>query len=278
VDNIRPGGPVVRRVFYDDTIAVYFGDGLNTSATWMVDHVKRSWVYIRRTYGSFGPDPRIYVVAHANTAYNYATVNTRFDAGFGYRNVIDLGGAWDWSRPQQVNYEVMTHELAHIVEGGGKDTKESPSFEVWRDGPWPEIAVYDIYRGIGQAAWAQDWYNRMIPNRNGSYSPLLTGQYYTFRDWFYPIYSQYGGTAVLNRYFTLLSQCFPKKTITVGGGQTALEYARRANVGEFVHFWSGAAGANLKARFTTAYTWNSTIEGQFQQAQRDFACANNYPK
>lgn len=277
-DYIRPGAPVVRRVAYDGDIAVYFGDGMDPGVTWMNDYIRQAWRYMKRTYGSFGPDSRIYVVAHTNRAFDYATVNTRFDDGFGYRNVIDLGGVWDWQRPQQLNYEVITHELAHIVEGGGKDTKESPSFEVWTDGPWPEIFIYDVYKALGRDDWARDWYNRMLTNTNGSYSPDLPGRYYTFRDWFYPIYSRHGGAAVFNRYFTLLSQCFPKKDITVDWGQTAKEYARRANVGEFVHFWSGAAGVNLKAQFTKAYAWNSKFEGEFRQAQRTFACANNYPK
>lgn len=275
VDGIRQGNPVVRRVSYDDDVAVYFGEGLSTDATWMVDHVRAVWRYMKRTYGPFGPDPRLYVVAHANRAYDYATIGTRFDAAFGHRNVIDLGGSWDWQRPAPVNYEVITHELAHLIEGGGKDTRESPSFEFWKDGPWPEIAVYDLYRGVGREAWAEDWKRRMLENTNGSYmTAVLPGQYHFFRDWFYPIYRQYGGAAVLNRYFTLLSQCFPKRPMP-GGGQ---EYARRATFGEVVHFWSAAAGADLKPLAARAFGWSRRMDAELAQAQQTFGCARTYPR
>ncbi len=275
VDEIREGSPVVTRVYYDNEIAVYFGEGMNPKVNWMNAYIKDAWVYMKKTYGSFGPDPRIYVVAHKNPAFDYATVSTRFDASFGYRNVIDLGGSWDWQNPEQINYEVITHELAHIVEGGSKNTKESPSFEFWSDGPWPEIFIYDVYKALGRDAWAKSWFEQMQTSTNGHF--FGNGEYYFFRDWFYPIYKEYGGAAVFNRYFTLLSQCFPKMDIKVGGGQTAKEYARRATYGEVLHFFSGAAGVNLKAQYTEAFGWDTTVEREFREAQQSFACPQ-YPR
>ena len=268
VDKIRPDDPVVTRIYYDNEIAVYFGEGMNPSVTWMNDYIKMVWQYIKRTYGSFGPDPRIYVVAHKNPAYNYATINNRFDAGFGYRNVIDLGGSWDWENPQQVNYEVITHELAHIVEGGGKNTKESPSFEFWGDGPWPEIFIYDAYKAIGRDAWAQNWFERMQQNKGGHYGQGR--DYYFFRDWFYPIYDQYGGAKVFDRYLTLLSENFPKKDITVKDGAPAKEYSRRANFGEVLHFMSAAAGTDLQAQYAEAFGWTNERATELQQARKQF--------
>ncbi len=268
VDRIRPDNPVVNRVYYDDEIAVYFGEGMDPSVDWMNDYIKQVWQYIKQTYGSFGPDPRIYVVAHANPDYNYATINNRFDAGFGYRNVIDLGGSWDWANPEQVNYEVITHELAHIVEGGSKNTKESPSFEFWADGPWPEIFIYDAYQAIGKDAWAKDWFDRMQRNKGGHYGQGR--DYYFFRDWFYPIYDQYGGADVLNKYFTLLSENFPKKDITVEYGETAKEYSRRATFGEVLHFMSAAAGTDLQDQYTKAFGWNSQREAELNEARQQF--------
>lgn len=275
VDGVREGNPVVTRVYYDDQIAVYFGEGMDPTVNWMNAYIRDAWVYMKKTYGAFGPDPRIYVVAHENPAYDYATVNTRFDAGFGYRNVIDLGGSWDWNRPEQVNFEVITHELAHIVEGGSKDTKESPSFEFWSDGPWPEVFIYDVYRALGKDAWAKAWFDRMQANTNGHF--FGDGQYYFFRDWFYPIYKNYGGAAVFDRYFTLLSQCFPKLDTEVEGGRAAKAYARRATYGEVLHFFSGAARTNLKAQYTKAFGWDAQVQREFAEAQRTFACPK-YPR
>ena len=268
VDGIRPDNPVVTLSYYDDEIAVYFGEGMNPTVDWMNGYIKEVWHYMQQTYGSFGPDPRIYVVAHKNPAYNYATINNRFDAGFGYRNVIDLGGVWDWENPEQVNYEVITHELAHIVEGASKNTKESPSFTFWGDGPWPEIFIYDVYQALGRDAWAQDWFERLQTSQNSHYGG--EERYYFFRDWFYPIYEQYGGAGVFDRYFTLLSEYFPKKNITVKDGQPAQEYAKRASFGEVLHFMSGAAGTNLKDLYTEAFGWSEEREAEWMQARSQY--------
>jgi hypothetical protein len=85
-----------------------------------------------------------------------------------------------------------------------------------------------------------------------------------FRDWFYPIYNNYGGTQVLNRFFQMLAQHFPK---------SGNSYSRNMNWGEFIHFWSGAAGVSLKPLATAAFGWTSTFETQFNQARNDFPFA-----
>ena len=50
---------------------------------------------------------------------------------------------------------------------------------------------------------------------------------------------------MLNKFFTLLAAHFPKKSFN-NGLTTYPEYSRKMNFGEFVHFWSGAAGTDLK--------------------------------
>lgn len=84
---------------------------------------------------------------------------------------------------------------------------------------------------------------------------------YWFKDWFYPIWLNYGQSTVLKNFFELLAEHFH---------QYNGEYARRLNWGEFVHFWSGAAGVNLKPLATAAFGWDSTWEQEFIQAQVDF--------
>jgi hypothetical protein len=49
------------------------------------------------------------------------------------------------------------------------------------------------------------------------------------------------------------------------------------NMGEFVHFWSGAAGVNLKAQATTAFGWTSEYEAQFIAAQAAFPFTYSTP-
>lgn len=273
-DFVRPNGPVVTRVAFDQEIAVYFGEGMDPNVRWMNSYIKDVWRYMKRTYGSFGPDPRIYVVAHANKEFNYATINNRFDMGFGFRNVIDLGGAWNWQSPAQLNYEVITHELAHIVEGASKDTKESPTFEFWGDGPWPEIFIYDVYTKLGKKEWAANWHERMQTSRNSHYAGK--DKFYFYRDWFFPIYDQHGGAQVFDRYFTLLSKHFPKKEIEVADGAKAKEYARRATFGEVLHFMSAAARKDLRAQYTKAFGWDAAIEASWMKARADFS-ALKYP-
>ena len=82
-----------------------------------------------------------------------------------------------------------------------------------------------------------------------------------FKDWFYPIYSTYGGNKALNNFFDLLGKYFPKK---------GKDYARDMNWGEFVHFWSGAAGVNLKELATNAFGWSQEWDAEFRQAKKDY--------
>jgi hypothetical protein len=83
-----------------------------------------------------------------------------------------------------------------------------------------------------------------------------------FKNWFYPIYNQYGGSAVLNKFFKLVAAHFPKN----GNKQ----FTRDMNWGEFIHFWSGAAGVNLKPLATTAFGWPADRETLFNNARAEF--------
>jgi hypothetical protein len=58
--------------------------------------------------------------------------------------------------------------------------------------------------------------------------------------------------AALNRYFVLLKQYFPQHNSA---------YAKDLNMGEFVHFWSGVAGYDLR-----------------KQAEKDFISTENKEK
>lgn len=279
------GKPPTRmtRAFYNNDIRVYNAPG-STLSTEFNQYLVDAWRYINRTYGGFTPDPRLLVLNHDTTPgeeAGAATIVTRFVfQDFKPSNGILLGSSWDWKNPTRINYDVITHELAHVVEIASKNTGDSPAGgpNLWGDGPWPEIFVYDVYRGLGKTAWAEAWKREMLTNPNGGFELAPDGkdQHYPFRDWFYPIYSRYGGPKVLNGFFEELAQCFVTEPYEDEYGKARL-YTRGLNWGEFVHFWSGAAGANLKAQATEAFGWNAKAEAEFKKAQRDFACAQ-YPR
>ncbi|MCH5718489.1 hypothetical protein [Niabella hibiscisoli] len=91
-----------------------------------------------------------------------------------------------------------------------------------------------------------------------------------FRNWFFPIYNQHGKVKVLNRFFELLANHFPKRL----GSDGISTYTRRMNMGEFIHFWSGAAGVDLSFRaqmtFGAKDRAGSDWQPQFEKAKTDF--------
>ena len=71
----------------------------------------------------------------------------------------------------------------------------------------------------------------------------------------------------------MLAANFPKQVVSNGAGNIN-EYSRKLKFGEFVHFWSGAAGADLKQFALTAFG-NKDEQGndwtvQLQQAKVTF--------
>ncbi|BAV09997.1 hypothetical protein SAMN05421788_1011427 [Filimonas lacunae] len=253
---------LLTRVYYDTSIAVYFDADVNRAITWPPNYLANVWNYTKRVYGKFGNETRLYAIFHAGK-YSGGHPSTYFDASHDNRNVIDCGSssATAWTAGTGNDLDLTTHEVGHIVEGASKGVHNSPAFGLWGDSKWMEIYIYDVYKGLGMENDATRWYNLVINGKDDF--PVANTQW--FKNWFYPIYTKYGGAKVLNNYFVLLSKHFPKKTIDGG-----TEYMRDMNWGEFFHFWSGAAGVNLKAQATTAFGWTATYQQQFENAQADF--------
>jgi len=247
---------LVTRVFLDADIAVYYDNEVDRNITWMNKFAGDVWRYTKRTYGDFGGKPHLYAIFHAYK-YGGGHPSTWWDAHHDYRNVIDIGQAGDWHSQAGWNIDVIAHEISHIVELGSKGVHGSPAFGLWGDSKWAEIFNYDVYVNLGMTSVAQSNYNDLITKQDN----FPRAGTYWFRDWFYPIYSQYGGNKVLNRYFELLAQHFPKN---------GNNYSRSMNWGEFVHFWSGAAGVDLKPLATNAFGWPSEWEAQYNKAKADF--------
>lgn len=244
-------------VYYDNDVAVYYDKDVDRSVTWPYKYIGDVWRYTKKTYGDYGNNPRLYAVLHTGRFPGGHPAGFA-EASHDFRNTLDVGPG-PWSSLSYESVAIPTHEVCHIVEGNSKGIHNSPAFGLWGDSKWAEIYNYDVYRGLGLSDYATQWYNEQIV-RSDDFPRAGT---HWFRDWFYPIYNQHGESKVLNNYFTLLAQCFPK---------VDNYYARDMNWGEFVHFWSGAAGVNLKPLATQAFGWPAAYEAQFNQARLDFPC------
>jgi hypothetical protein len=83
-----------------------------------------------------------------------------------------------------------------------------------------------------------------------------------FRNWFYPLWRDCGQAAVMDRFFRELAQHFPREADGT--------YTRRMNWGEYIHFTSGAAGADLRGQATRAFGWPREWTGQLELARDQF--------
>lgn len=257
---------LLTNTFYDTSVCVYYDDDVSKSIVWPNDYMAKVWNYTKKVYGSFGKvgnDNRLFVVLHQGK-YSGGHPSTYFDASHDYRNTIDCGSttANAWGTYDYGTVAIPTHEVGHIVEGASKGIHNSPAFPVWGDSKWMEIYIYDVYLGLGLDDFASHWYDEMMVKSDDF--PAAGTQW--FKNWFYPIYSQHGKAAVLNGFFETLARNFPTRIAADG----SKEYTRDMNLGEFIHFWSGAAGVNLKEQATLAFGWTTETNAQFTQAQLDF--------
>jgi hypothetical protein len=244
---------VLNRVAYNDDVALYFDADVPASAqTWLLDYLTRMWRYAKQTYGNAN-QTRLFSIHHQNKYFGGHPAYW-YDAGHDYRNVSDVG-LTSWATPQ---YDIVTHETAHIIESISHGKKGSPAFGIWGDSKWAEFYIYDIYVGLGMTAEAQARYNEWIARSDG----FPRANTFWFRDWFYPLWRDHGRAQVMVRFNQLLGQHFPSDA----NGY----FTRGMNMGEFVHFMSGAAGTNLKARATTAFGWPANYETEFTNARAQF--------
>lgn len=250
---------LLTRVFVDSNLVVYYDGDMNTGITWPYTFFSKAWQYTRQVYGAFGADNRLYAVFHANK-YGGGHFSHYMEASHDYHNVIDCGTT-DWSAAEGWNIGAPTHEIGHIVESAVKNKIGSPAWDIWRDSKWAEIFVYDVYKGIGETTKA----STLRTELQTQVDQFPRSNTYWFRDWFLPIYEQYGGAAVLNRFFINVAASIP----TTASG-SFVEYTRRMNWGEFVHFFSGAAGTNLQPMAKTAFGWTSAWTQQLTNAKTAF--------
>lgn len=247
--------------YYDEQVAVYKDPSVSPMVTWPYELMSKTWKYAKEVYGEMGPDPRLYVVLHGGGYGNVGQPQYYPDSSGDNKNIVDFSTTnWDnFVFPEPG----LIHEVCHIVESTTNGVKGSPAFTVWGDSKWQDIFVYDVYRKLGMKAKADAWHMYYLDDE---VDYPAKGSHW-FRDWWLPIYTKYGEEKVLSQFFVLLSKYFPKANTAELGFP---EYTRRMNLGEYIHFMSGAAGVNLKAQATTAFGWTEACDAEFKQARMDF--------
>jgi hypothetical protein len=247
---------VLDLVAKDDAVALYYDKDVDRAqATAFLPYVSKAWQYTEATYGSMGPGP-LFAIFHKDR-YLGCHFASRFNPSHDYRNVIDCG-VTTYDDPA-VFQAFWPHVAAVLVEHVARGRDGAPADPMWHQGKWAELYRYDLYLGTDMKSLADTYYG--FWTADGATDPFPVADTHWFRDWSYPLWRDHGHAAVMNQFFTLLARDFP-----VNGAA----YARDLNWGEFVHFMSGAAAADLKPLATTAFGWPAEWETQLQQARKDF--------
>jgi hypothetical protein len=248
------------RLYYDDgDCAIYLDpDVRRTQARWLPRYIGDVWRYSKATYGQeFGPDPRIYSIHHAgrhgggHAGYYVSPVHD-------HHNVSDCG-LDTWWHSDTLAPELPGHEIGHTVESANNGRHGSPAYEIWGDSKWAEFYIYDVYTALGMSREAKRVQRQFTGNADDFPQP---GTYW-FRDWFYPLWRDCGQASVMDRFFKLLAAHFPCEA----DGAT---YARRMNWGEYVHFTSGAVGADMSGPAARAFGWPRERAEQLERARAQF--------
>ena len=256
---------VLKLQYYNKYTAIYYDEDMDTTLTWPRDAASKIWKYSWDTYEGFGDDHRLKVILHLDKYFG-GHPGYYLSEMHGFQNVIDIGlNNSQWADSLGLPLDMITHEIGHIVESCAFNTLESPAYPIWGDSKWAEIFQYDVYKALGWSEKAQSWHNEKLKTSDD----FPRAGTFWYRDWFYPIYSTYGETAVLVEFFRLLSENFPTKPIN--GGEA---FTRNLTMGEFVHFWSAAASSDLKEMALTAFG-PTDKQGhdwvlQLDQAKKDF--------
>jgi hypothetical protein len=240
----------------DDFVALYYDKDIDRAqATAFLPYVSTLWRYTTATYGPIGPG-RLYAIFHKDR-YLGCHSATYFDASHDFRNVVDCGlQAYD---DHGVFDGIFPHVTAVLVESAAHDRDGAPADPLWQEGKWAELYRYDLYVGTGQTALADAVFGQWTAD--DWTDPFPVANTHWFRDWSFPLWRDHGGARVMDRFFALLASDFPV---------TGAKYTRALNWGEFVHFMSGAAAADLKPLATTAFGWPSTWQAELDKARADF--------
>ncbi len=229
------------------------------------------WDYVWDTYGDVLSDPRLYVLLFPQKdGGGIASIFDYRSADGKYTNAVYIKAHQDWFKENKKEgyiYDVMAHEICHIVEGVGGGYNGSMFYPVWKDSKWAEIFQYDIFKNTGSPR-AATWHQAYTTSSNGDDFPNPDKKSHWYRDFFYPTYAKYGQTELLKNFWKLQGIHYKKKNGDFQG--TSENPGGRGNLGEFIHFWSGAAGVDVKPDAIKAFGWNEQFEMWLQKAKRDY--------
>lgn len=247
------------RQYFDNDVAIYYDEAVKRPLEWPYEFFKNTWKEVNKTYGTFGNENRLYAVFH-NESKGATYVGTIFDSESGNRSLFDL--AFNGSEMKGDNIDNPLLAISQIVETSSNGLKGSAAKAIWGD-TYSQIFLYDIYTDLQMQTEA----DRIFSLNNTKTSSFPKASTFWFRDWYYPIYKDHGGRMSLGNFFKLVAQFYPTN------GDT---YDHDMNMGEFVHFFSGATGEDLQALATTAFGWNDEWQEQLLDARADFPTLN-YP-
>ena len=251
---------LVKKVAEADDYAIYFDAGVGLSSVdWIQPFIASIWTYAKKTYGVPG-DPHLYAIFHAGR-YPGWNASSMFEPTVDYRNVIDVGGSMtEWDMPDAV--PPIAYSIGHILEASPFGYDGLPSLTLTRS-QWQYFFPYDAFKAVGMNSIADEWLTSLMKY---SVDQPRTGTYWA-RDWYYPLWRDYGGSGVFVRFMRLVIDHYPKVPRADGRGMT---FVPAMTWGEYIHFMSGAAGADLKNVATKAFGWPDGRDAEYEQAKRDF--------
>ncbi|RXG21234.1 discoidin domain-containing protein [Leeuwenhoekiella aequorea] len=234
------------------SVGIYFDPEVNRESEWSFDFFGNIWPRTLSIYGRYGEPSSLYVVAHGEDKSTY--VGNYLEEGSTSRNIIDFPLLHTEFDSQTADLALAL--MAKIVESAYGNTSGSPAEGVWNN-KFTELFIYDSYLSQDMENEAE----RVKTLFSATSETFPSPDSFWFRDWFLPIYDTYNGASTYNAFFSLIKNKYP-----VDG----IKYIRQMNVGEFVHFFSGAAGTNLQPLFENAFGWNPDWAQELLIAQAQF--------
>ena len=249
----------VLRQYFDVSAAVYYDPEVDRSIEWPFSFFSDSWAYVVENYGTYGQNSLLYVVGHGE-ADKSSFFKTHFEEDAENRSLIDH--PITASSPTGAAIDEPAALMAKVVEHSSNGVHKSPAEAIWQD-KFTEIFTYDLYLKLGLESEAE----RVKAEFLETSVDLPKADTYWFRDWFLPIYENYNGSVTLSNFFKVLSTHYPINDT---------DYAKDMTLGELVHFFSGATGADLEPLALEAFGFDDQNQQELLIARGRFPNLN-YP-
>ena len=124
------------------------------------------------------------------------------------------------------------------MESANNGVHGSPAYEIWGDSKWAEFYIYDLYTALGIDREAQGRLPPVQPEQHAADDFPRRGTRW-FRDWS----TRYGGTRAGRGHEQVL-----RGWRGTSRERLRRDLQRRMNWGEYVHFTSGAAAADMSGQ------------------------------